>query len=31
MKNNNNKKKIDITKTSEGSPKEVPSLGVFDF
>ena len=31
MKNNNNKMKINITKTSGGSPKQVPSLGVFDY
>ena len=31
MKNNYNKMKINITKTSGGSPKNVPSLGVFDF
>ena len=30
MKNNNNKMKINITKTSGGSPKKVPSLGDFD-
>ena len=29
--NNNNKMKIYITKTSGGSPKQVPSLGVFDY
>ena len=31
MKNNNNKIKINITKTSGGSLKQVPSLGDFDF
>ena len=33
IKNNNtNKMKINnITKTSRGSPKQVPSLGVFDY
>ena len=32
MKNsNNNKIKINITKTSGGSPKQAPSLGVFDY
>ena len=32
MKNsNNNKVKIDITKTSRGSPNEVPSIGFFDY
>ena len=32
MKNNNNNKlKINITKTSAGSPKQVPPLGVFDY
>ena len=29
--NNNNKMKINITKTSRGSPKQVPSPGVFDY
>ena len=31
MKNNNNKMKINITKTSTGSPKQVLLLEVFDF
>ena len=32
MKNsNNNKLKINITKTSGGSPKQVPPLGDFDY
>ena len=29
--NNNNKMKINIAKTSGGYPKQVPSLGVFDY
>ena len=28
---NNNKMKNNITKFPGGSPKQVPSLGVFDF
>ena len=31
MNNNSNKMKINITKTSGGSPKQVPPLGVFDY
>ena len=33
MKSNNNinKMKVNITKTSGGSPKQVPSLGIFDY
>ena len=30
-KNNNSKMKINITKNSGGSPKQVPSLGVFYY
>ena len=29
--NNNNKMKINIKKISGGSPKQVPSLRVFDY
>ena len=31
MKNNNNKMKINITKISRGSLKQVPLLRVFDY